>query len=92
MAAQGLQYAALFPNSAAGTAAYGEDAETDTTRTMLHDYFALDVPLHKLCTNWAATDANFSRKTDGGRRFGGIRVLQQDPWETLISFAFRTTS
>ncbi|KAF8892502.1 DNA glycosylase [Infundibulicybe gibba] len=49
----------------------------------LNDYFQLEVDLEQLYRDWAARDAVFSRFQG---RFGGIRMLRQDPWENLISF------
>ena len=64
---------------------YEEDCQKNTTFTWLHRYFSLDVSLAELYKTWSERDVNFLNKTQGGR-FDGIRVLKQDPWETLISF------
>ncbi|TFK42396.1 DNA glycosylase [Crucibulum laeve] len=53
------------------------------TLAWLNDYFQLDVNLLKLYEQWAARDKVFAKFQD---RFGGIRMLRQDPWENLISF------
>ncbi|KAK0210907.1 DNA glycosylase, partial [Desarmillaria ectypa] len=53
------------------------------TLLWLKDYFQLDVDLSKLYDEWTARDSVFSGVKE---RFGGIRMLRQDPWENLISF------
>ncbi|PBK78309.1 DNA glycosylase [Armillaria solidipes] len=53
------------------------------TLLWLNDYFQLDIDLSKLYDEWAARDTVFSGVKE---RFGGIRMLRQDPWENLISF------
>ncbi|KAK0463981.1 DNA glycosylase [Desarmillaria tabescens] len=53
------------------------------TLLWINDYFQLDVDLSKLYDEWAARDSVFSGVKE---RFGGIRMLRQDPWENLISF------
>ncbi|KAI5296394.1 8-oxoguanine glycosylase ogg1 [Ascosphaera acerosa] len=55
----------------------------DDTEALLRQYFALDVRLTDLYSQWAADDANFKRKAP---RFAGIRILQQEAWEALVSF------
>lgn len=56
------------------------DDEKDSTLVWLKDYFQLDIDLPKV----------FSETKDpilheAIARFGGIRILRQDPWENLIS-------
>ncbi|KAG7447921.1 DNA glycosylase [Guyanagaster necrorhizus] len=53
------------------------------TLLWLNDYFQLNIDLPKLYDEWAARDSVFSGVKE---RFGGIRMLRQDPWENLISF------
>ncbi|ETW86075.1 hypothetical protein HETIRDRAFT_13944, partial [Heterobasidion irregulare TC 32-1] len=53
------------------------------TLLWLKDYFQLDVDLLKLYNEWSERDAVFMRFR---RRFEGIRMLRQDPWENLVSF------
>jgi len=74
-----LYYRALF---AAGEDVAHDDAR-DTTLTWLKDYFQLDVDLVKLFS--AVDDPVFQSAL--GRFEGAIRMLRQDPWETLISYA-----
>lgn len=67
------------------------DLKEDTTRKLLVDYFKLDVGLVPLYAQWAATDPHFAKKiATGGERLEGIRVLRQDPWETLITCGTRS--
>lgn len=56
------------------------DAET---LLWLRDYFQLDVDLELLYNDWGSRDKVFLSIKD---RFSGIRMLRQDPWETLISY------
>jgi len=50
---------------------------------MLHRYFSLSQSVSKMYEQWAASDANFARRATA---FTGIRILNQDAWETLVSF------
>jgi N-glycosylase/DNA lyase len=52
------------------------------TLAWLRDYFQLDVDLLELYEQWSKRDPVFASLKD---RFGGIRMLRQDPWENLIS-------
>ncbi|KAH6630713.1 DNA glycosylase [Chaetomium sp. MPI-SDFR-AT-0129] len=62
---------------------HGITSPEDDTESLLRSYFALSVPLSSLYKQWAASDANFARRAPS---FTGIRILNQDAWETLISF------
>lgn len=62
---------------------HGITSPEDDTESILRSYFALSVPLSSLYKQWAASDANFARRAPS---FTGIRILNQDAWETLISF------
>ncbi|KAM6501167.1 DNA glycosylase [Amanita muscaria] len=53
------------------------------TVAWIRDYFQLDVDLTLLYQDWSTRDHHFATLQD---RFGGIRILRQDPWENLISF------
>jgi N-glycosylase/DNA lyase len=53
------------------------------TAAWLNDYLNLDVPLASLYEEWSEKDKVFSRFA---KRFGGVRMLRQDPWETLCAF------
>jgi N-glycosylase/DNA lyase len=53
------------------------------TLVWLNDYFQLDVDIVDLYKEWALKDAIFA-SVQG--RFGGIRMLRQDPWENLVSY------
>lgn len=55
----------------------------ETTLPLLQSYLSLGVPLTQLYTQWSITDPNFARRCSS---FTGIRILNQDAWETLISF------
>ena len=77
-----LFYRAVFPDSPVSP-------ELKTTRDAetllwLRDYFQLDVDLVMLYNEWSEKDPVFAKLRG---RFEGIRVLRQDPWENLISYA-----
>ena len=75
-----LFYCSVFPEPALSPAQESErEAET---LLWLKDYFQLDVDLLKLYDEWSECDAVFMRFR---RRFEGIRMLRQDPWENLVS-------
>ncbi len=75
-----LYYKALFPEpQPTSTQLALRDAET---LLWINSYFQLDIDLTSLYEEWAARDNVFSSFKD---RFGGIRMLRQDPWENLIS-------
>ena len=77
-----LFYRAVFPDASLPPATLStRDAET---LQWLRDYFQLDVDLVKLYDEWAERDPVFAKLRT---RFEGIRMLRQDPWENLISYA-----
>lgn len=49
----------------------------------LSDYFQLHIDLAALYSAWSTRDPVFAALQS---RFPGIRILRQDPWETLVSF------
>jgi N-glycosylase/DNA lyase len=59
------------------------DAGEDDTLSLLHNYFALSLSLPSLYKQWAASDPNFARRAPA---FTGIRILNQDAWETIVAF------
>ncbi|KAK4150216.1 DNA glycosylase [Chaetomidium leptoderma] len=63
--------------------AKSHDAEGDDTGSLLHNYFALSHSASSLYKQWTASDANFARRAPA---FMGIRILNQDAWETLVAF------
>jgi len=76
-----LYYRAVFPDPQPTPALLPErDRET---LQWLNDYFQLNVDLVALYREWANKDKVFARFQG---RFEGIRILRQDPWETLISY------
>lgn len=50
---------------------------------LIRDYFRLDVDLGEMYADFRSRDAHVSRATD---RFSGLRILQQDTEETLLSY------
>jgi hypothetical protein len=79
--ANALFYSALYPLDQHD--AYHRDLKEDTTLPIVRQYLSLDVSLSDLYAEWSRTDRNFVKQTSHGR-YGGIRVLKQDPWETLV--------
>lgn len=56
--------------------------ECSSLGSFLKRYFRLEVPLSELYENqWLPRDSRFEKK-----RPHGIRILSQDPWETLLSY------
>ena len=74
-----LFYRSVFPNAPSTPALEAE------TLAFINDYFQLDIDLINLYKQWADADPVFKRVQS---RFSGIRILRQDPWENLISYAF----
>lgn len=74
-----LYYRAIFPVEEHAV----HDKAQDTTLAWLKDYFQLDVDLVKLFST--VHDPVFQGAL--GRFEGAIRMLRQDPWESLISCA-----
>lgn len=63
-------------------AAIGDYGGQDALKTHLTEYFRLDVSLKHLFDNvWIPNDKTFAKLSPQG-----IRILAQEPWETLISF------
>ncbi|SCU97748.1 LAFA_0G13036g1_1 [Lachancea sp. 'fantastica'] len=56
--------------------------EEPAVREFLRRYFRLEVDLTKLYTEqWLSQDHRFERKKPNG-----VRIMSQDPWETLVSY------
>ena len=84
-----LFYRALFPDEENGASASSVSSSREVTRDketlqFIRDYFQLKVDLKSLYDDWAGRDPVFE-KLQG--RFAGIRILRQDPWECLVSYA-----
>jgi N-glycosylase/DNA lyase len=77
-----LYYRAVFPDPQPSSVTLCNREKE--TLAWLEDYFQLDVDLVTLYQQWAARDKVFA-KLQG--RFEGIRILRQDPWENLVSYA-----
>jgi len=58
---------------------------TDSAKdeAFIKDYFRLDENLGVLCKEWSKRDKNFATKV---KSFSGIRILRQEPVETLFAF------
>lgn len=66
------------------TVEYGclNEQNMDSLGFLLHSYLRLDVSLTELLKQWQSNDPDgFMNKTHRG-----VRVLMQDPWETLCSY------
>lgn len=70
-----LHYRVLLPKSG--------DGEDDDVEPCLRRYFQLDVSLPPLYATWAKKDPKFAGLGD---EWGGIRILAQDPIETIFAF------
>ncbi|EHA49152.1 N-glycosylase/DNA lyase [Pyricularia oryzae 70-15] len=64
-------------------AAVKVDEEEDDTEALLLNYFNLHHSLSGMYTHWSDRDANFRSKAP---KFTGVRILNQDAWETLVAF------
>lgn len=63
-------------------ASLGDTCEEEVLKEHLTRYFRLDVPLQKLhSSDWQMRDTRFKKCSPQG-----IRMLGQEPWETLVSF------
>lgn len=60
---------------------YAEDSST-SVECILREYFRLDIELDDLLQSWSQQDS----KLGGKCRRTGIRIINQDPFETFISF------
>lgn len=58
------------------------EEKEDQTLAWIRDYFQLDVDLSLLYDQWSIRDPVVKKLRD---RFGGIRMLRQDPFECLMS-------
>jgi len=77
-----LLYRSVFPEPQPPVTDLPErDAET---LLWLKDYFQLKVDLVAFYRQWAGRDKVFASFQE---RFEGIRMLRQDPWENLVSYA-----
>lgn len=52
----------------------------------INDYFNLDVKLVQLYDQWGHVELKYKLKKGSFSLFPGIRMLRQDPWETVVSF------
>lgn len=59
------------------------DEESDIHESILRDYFQLDVDTNSLFEQWRRSDPHFVKVSENMR---GVRVLRQDPVETLFAF------
>lgn len=77
-----LFYRSIFPPKSNFTDTQ-KAAKEEETLNWVKDYFQLEVDLKLLYEEWAGRDKVFASIR---HRFGGIRILRQDPWENLISW------
>lgn len=64
----------------------GKSNKPDSTLMFVRDYFNLDVLLESLYKQWALVEASYRGTTKSFAAFPGIRMLRQDPWETVVLF------
>lgn len=64
------------------------DAVLNSVLAFITDYFNLSVRLTSLYEDWVSIENKYlgSSKTTSFSFFPGIRMLRQDPWETVVSF------
>lgn len=64
------------------------DSALDSVLAFITDYFNLSVSLTSLYEEWGSIEKKYSgsSKTTSFSYFPGIRMLRQDPWETVVSF------
>ena len=79
--ADALFYRSVFPPSVQTSP--GAESRDRETLLWLQDYFQLDVDLIKLYQEWSGRDPVFCSLKE---RFGGVRMLRQDPFENLVSY------
>lgn len=70
-------------SSTTTSAPEAEQPDPSSSREALTEYFRLGIDLGSLYQEWTQVDAHF--KTHAAK-FTGVRLLQQDPTETLIAF------
>lgn len=78
---EALFYRSMFPGPPLKLAE--EDVKEAETLVWIRDYFQLEVDLNVLYEQWSKRDPVFRTFEE---RFRGIRMLRQDPFETLISY------
>lgn len=71
------------PSSARPTVSPEGPQPTDDTEALLKNYLNLHHDLTHLYTQWATADPNFRKRAPN---FTGVRILNQDAWETLVGF------
>ncbi|GEQ71663.1 hypothetical protein JCM33374_g5349 [Metschnikowia sp. JCM 33374] len=64
------------------------DPSIQSATSFITDYFNLDIKLESLYKTWSEVEARFSKgsKLASFNLFPGIRMLRQEPWETVVSF------
>ena len=83
-----LHYRATWPERNTATLLTSPLASTasddeDDTESLIRHYFNLNPNLTQLYEQWSQADSNFKKRAP---RFTGVRILKQDPWETLVGF------
>lgn len=81
--AEHLHYSYVLPENAKHTS-----NELHSVLSFINDYFNLDVKLAALYEAWTKVEAahKTSSKITSFAYFPGIRILRQDPWETVVLF------
>lgn len=82
-----IHYSWIAANNVAVQSKTNSMLEKETFQ-FIQDYFNLSIKLETLYEEWIEKDALFkiSLKKSAFNKFPGIRILRQDPWETVISF------
>lgn len=81
-----LHYACILPDGEHSSSLISKAYER--THAFIHDYFNLDVKLEELYKQWSEVELKYKAKSkaDSFATFPGIRILRQDPWETVVLF------
>lgn len=80
-----LSYSWILKSTSGDRQNLAEELEVEL---FVHDYFNLDIQLESLYDSWKQANTPFMSKTRTCpfTLFPGIRILRQDPWETVVSF------
>lgn len=77
-----LSFQITWPDAHVATDS-GSSIRPDDTVDFIKNYFNLQLNLSALYEKWSRDDINFRVKAP---RFSGVRILNQDAWETLVCF------
>lgn len=80
-----IEYGCCGVSGSAGSSQY--EAALDSVLRFIQDYFNLSVKVTDLYKQWAAVEKKYVKQEMAlFSYFPGIRMLRQDPWETVVLF------